>query len=316
MPVEGLRRGGGTLMRPRRLTGLDALFLHLESPRTPMHMGSVAVFEGGPLTDATGRIRIETLRADVEDRLDLVPNLRCRPRRAFLGESAPVWVDDGEFDLTAHMRVVALPTPGTMEQLAALSEEILAVPLDLDHPLWEMWFVEGLAGGRVGLVQKLHHAMADGLAGVELATVLLDAERHPRRPHGARRPWYPEPMPGALSVAAFDASARLASGLRVLRLGARRLADPVPTLRRAITTADALGTVLTPRLFAPRSSLNAPIGQARRIAFVRAPMEQLVAVEHAHGVTINDIVLSAVAGGLRHMLQARGEVVEGELQAL
>jgi diacylglycerol O-acyltransferase len=299
------------------LGALDATFLHLESPRTPMHMGSVAIFEGGPLCDAHGRVRIEKLRADVEDRLDLVPKLRRRVRFAFFGEAAPTWVDDPDFDLAAHMRVVALPAPGTMDQLADLSAEILAVPLDMGFPLWQVWFVEGLAGGRVALIEKLHHALADGLAGVELATVLLDTSRHPRHPHLPARPWYPQPVPGALTLAVRDMAVRGATLLRGARIAARSLVRPAATARTAWRMADAMATLATPRLIAPRSSINVPIGQARRVAFVRVSLDHLVAVERAHGVTMNDVVLAAVAGGLRRMLLARGDDVTGvELQVL
>jgi diacylglycerol O-acyltransferase / wax synthase len=299
------------------LGALDATFLHLESQRTPMHMGSVAIFEGGPLCDTHGRVRIEKLRADVEERLDLVPKLRRRVRFAFFGEAAPVWVDDPDFDLTAHMRVVALPAPGTMDQLAALSAEILAVPLDLGAPLWEMSFVEGLAGGRVALIEKLHHALADGLAGVELATVLLDTTRHPRHPHVDARPWRPQPAPRALSLAVRDMTGRGATLVHGARMALRSLVRPRATARAAGRLADALSTLATPRLIAPRSSINVPIGQARRVAFVRVSLDHIVAVERRHDVTVNDVVLAAVAGGLRRMLMARGDDVDGgELQVL
>jgi len=299
-----------------RLRGLDALFLRLDGARTPMHMGSVAVFEGAPLTDAAGRVRIEKLRAEVEDRLDLVPNLRRRPLRAHLAGAAPVWVDDERFDLATHVRVVAVPAPGTSAELGALSEEILAVPLDFGHPLWELWFVEGLAGGRVGLIQKIHHALADGLGGVEMAMVLLDTERHPRPPHGPRPVWYPEPAPGTVSMVAREGSARLADGLRAVRVGAGWARHPGVALGQAGRMAGALATVASPRVLAPRSPLNRPIGQARRVAFVRERMDLLTAVERAFGVTVNDILLCAVAGGLRSMLSAHGADPRGELQAL
>jgi len=305
------------VVHARPLSGLDATFLHLETARTPMHMGSVAVFEGGPLRDAGGRIRIERLRADVEERLDLVPKLRQRVRRPFLGQVAPVWVDDEDFDVAAHMRVVALPKPGTTAQLARLSAEILAVPLDIDLPLWQMWFVEGLSGGRVGLVEKLHHSLADGLGGVELATLLLDPGRRPRHLASAPTPWHPEPVPGAMSLAARDLSVATARLVRAGRLAARSMLAPVRTTRSGLRLVDGLSSVLPPGLLAPRSSVNTRIGQARRVGFVRVAMEHLQAVERAHGVTINDVVLAAVTGGLRRLLVSRGEHLTGlELQVL
>jgi len=157
----------------------------------------------------------------------------------------------------------------------------------------------------VGLVQKLHHALADGLGGVELATVLLDAQRHPRRPHQEHPPWYPEPVPGALSLAAFDASARAASVVRGARVVLGQVLHPLSALRSGWRFADALATLATPDVLAPRSSLNAHIGQARRVAFVRVSLGHLVEVERAFDVADREDRLLMEAFMYRHNPQTR-----------
>ena len=305
------------MVHVRPLGALEATFLYLDTPRTPMHLGSVAIFEAGPLCDAHGRIQIEALRAHVEERIDLVPKLRRRVKFSVLGEAAPTWVDDTDFDVASHMHVVAVPEPGTMDQLAELSAQILAEPLASDFPLWELWFVEGLAGGRVGLIEKLHHSLADGLAGVELAAVLLDTTRRPvHRPPDAE-PWRPEPVPSERALVAGDLAARRDRARRGARRVVRGLTRPMTSVRAGLKVADALATLATPRLIAPRSSINGRIGQARRVAFVRVALDHLVDVERAYEVTVNDVVLAAVTGGLRRLLLGRGEHLVGrELQVL
>jgi len=298
------------------LSVLDTFFLHLESPATPMHFGSVAIFEGPPLRDRRGALRIADVRHEIAERLYLVPKLRRRVRFPAGPWTAPQWVDDAAFDVSSHVRQVALPPPGTEAQLHELCAELMAVPLDRAHPLWQLWLVDGLAGGRVAFVQQLHHALADGLAGVELATVLLDVERRPVR-HPTARPWHPRPVHGPVRELARDMVRR---GTRVARFGAGALgalADPAGAARRTAELVEGLATYATPRTLAPPSSLNVPVTAGRRFAVVRQPLGPLRRVEERFGVTLNDVVLAAVAGGLRTQLAARGEALDGrELRVL
>lgn len=299
------------------LSALEASFLYLESSRTPMHFGSVAVFEAGPLVDHHGRVRIDAIRCEIEQRLHLVPKLRRSVRFPLFGQVPPVWVDDPSFDISRHVHRSALPLPGTDHQLAEVCADIMAVPLVREHPLWEMWFLEGLEGRRIALLEKLHHSLADGLAGVELATVLLDTERHPTAPpraSGVSGPWSPEPAPSGTLILARDFVRRSSGPLRTMRSAAVDVLHPYRSAVGAAHVFDAFGTVLTPRSIAPRSSLNAQIGQPRRVAFVRQPIEELRLVERRYGVTMNDVLLSAVAGGVQRLFEARGE--EGEPDTL
>jgi len=299
-----------------RLSSLDALFLYLESPRTPMHMGSVAIFEGAPLKDGQGNMRMRAIRAAIEGRLDSVPKLRKRVRFPRFPGASPVWVDDAGFEIAHHVRLVDLPAPGTDAELLELSADVLAEPLDRGHPLWELWFVQGLSGGRVALIEKLHHALADGLAGVELATVLLDVERDPA-PQVDAAAWHPAPQPREVTIVTRDLVHRswqpVRAGLSVL--GALR--HPLLRGRPAAELVGALGTLATPRTVAPRSSINVSVGHRRSLIFVRQPLDELKSVERRFGVTINDVLLAAVAGGLRSQLMGREETVDGgTLQAL
>ena len=179
----------------KALNALDAAFLQVESERTPMHMGSVGIFEGDVLYDEEGHLRIDDIRRLIESRLPLVPKLRQVVSTGLLGEAPPVWIDDPNFDLVAHVLACQLPAPGTEVELRALCAEMMAAPLHRGRPMWDLTFVEGLAGHRVGLIERLHHSMADGLAAAELATVLLDLS--PSLPQlDERDPWSPHvPLP-------------------------------------------------------------------------------------------------------------------------
>src|SRR5438067_2612468 len=166
-------------MAYERLSAQDASFLHLESPTTPMHVGSIGIFEGGAFFDETGRFQIDEARERIACRLHLVPRFRKKIKTVPFGQGRPVWVDDEEFDLTYHVRLTALPKPGSEEQLKVLMGRLQSQVLDRRRPLWELWFVEGLEGGRVAIIQKTHHALVDGISGVDVATVLLDFEPDP-----------------------------------------------------------------------------------------------------------------------------------------
>ncbi|MCB0922854.1 MAG: wax ester/triacylglycerol synthase family O-acyltransferase, partial [Actinobacteria bacterium] len=157
-----------------RLTALDAAFLHAESPSTPMHIGSVAVLEGGPFFDERGRFRLDEVRARVASRLDRLPRFRRKVMWVPLGQGRPVWVDDPDFDVADHVDLVVLPSPGTREMLVEVAERLQMQVLDRNRPLWSLTFVGGLEGGEVGLVQRVHHSLVDGVSGVDSAAALLD----------------------------------------------------------------------------------------------------------------------------------------------
>ena len=150
-----------------------------------MHVGAVSIFEGASFFDDSGRFRLAETRRLVGSRLHLIPRFRKRIMHVPFEQGRPIWVDDARFDIAYHVRLTALPAPGSREQLLALTARIQAQLLDRTRPLWELWFVEGLEGGNVGLIQKTHHALVDGVSGVDVATVLLDFTPGPDVPRAA-----------------------------------------------------------------------------------------------------------------------------------
>jgi diacylglycerol O-acyltransferase len=275
-----------------------------------MHIGSVGVFEGAPLRDRHGRLRVGAVRAEIESRLHLVPKLRLRVRLSSLGLVAPAWVDDPRFDVSNHVRETTLRSPGTEAILRDLCAELMAIPLRRDRPLWEIWLIDGLERGRVAMIEKLHHSMADGLAGVELVTVLFDLDRYPKHDHSAH-PWQPEHGPRPSSILASDLGRRGRFPLQVVSNGVGALRHPVRAGRAMSRYADALGNLVTTGFLAPSSSLNIPIGEGRSVEFIRQRLGDLHEAAGCLGVTINDLLLSSVAQGVHYLLSARGECVEG-----
>ncbi|HZU79611.1 MAG TPA: wax ester/triacylglycerol synthase domain-containing protein, partial [Acidimicrobiales bacterium] len=282
------------------VTGLASLFLHLESPRTPMHMASVAVFEGAPLRQPDGSLRVHDLRRQLLARSEHLPRLRQRPSQSLLGLVGQHWEDDPHFDITNHVRVAAVPEPGDDDELLRLCGELLAVPLDMTRPLWELWLVDGLAHGRVALVQKLHHALTDGLGSVDLATALLDARRRPLRAPASAATSGPASEPAPDRPPTAPGGWRRIGGL----LGAAR--HPAAPWRRMSRLVEAFATFASPWTVAPRSSMNDTVGLHRRLAVCRRSLEPLRAVAHERGVSFNDVLLTGVVGGARVLLASRG----------
>lgn len=293
------------------LSALDAAFLHLDTARTPMTIGSVGVFDGGPLTDGRGRIRLDEVKAAMAARLDLLPKLRRKVVAAPLPDLPPRWVDDPAFDLDRHIRLGAVPSPGDRAALAATVAGLFESPLDRDRPLWELWLLDGLAGGRVALVEKLHHALADGLAGVEVASLLLDRQARPAAPLAARRPWHPRPGWPGPAVVAHDAERLARWPLRLAAGAARAALHPGRSLDDLGAVGGALATYLTPRLVAPRLGLNVPVGRRRRLVLVEQSLADTDRLRRQTGATVNDVLLTAVTGGVRQLLETRGEPVQG-----
>jgi WS/DGAT/MGAT family acyltransferase len=293
----------------QRLTALDRSFLVYEGPTTPMHVGATQIFEAGPLRGADGAIDVERVEQYVLSRLHKVPRYRQRLATTPL-EGAPIWVDDPHFNVHYHVRHTRLPRPGDERLLKRTAGRILSQHLDRGKPLWEMWLVEGLEGDRVAIVTKVHHCMVDGISGVDLLAALLSPERDaPVEPPHA---WIPRPAPSAAQLArdrladALRAPFSAASGVLDLlrdRDGVRtRLAERLDAVARFATRGIA---------GASPTSLNQPIGPYRRIDWLEMDLPAMKRVARKLGGTLNDVVLSVAAGGLRAFLaRARQEDVD------
>ena len=275
-----------------RLSGLDSSFLHLERDGTHMHVASTTIFEGPapPYVE---------FRDHIASRLHLVPRFRQKLRFVPFGQGRPVWVDDPHLNLTYHVRHTSLPEPGSEQQLRVLAARIFSEQLDRSKPLWELWLIEGLKGDRFAIVGKTHHAMVDGVSGVDITTVLFDcpegAERtaESARALGARS--RAEPCPAALggSRPARDRPARGDSGRPPSHARARgaRCARP---RRRSPPPAPSPG----PASPLPGARFNFDVGPHRRFAWVRASLADMKLVKNELGGTVNDVILAAVAGAL------------------
>lgn len=290
-----------------RLSGLDASFLHLERIETPMHVGALSVFEGEPFFGPEGRFRLRDARELVASRLHLIPRFRKRIEQVPLSAGDPIWVDDARFDIGYHVRLTALPAPGTRDQLLALFERVQSQVLDRTRPLWELWFVEGLEGGHVALIQKTHHALVDGVSGVDVATVLLDFE--PEHAVIEAPEWEPQPAPPPARLL-VDSLRDLVAGPQALADAARLVAEvPRRALDRIAELARSLATLGEGGFVAPRTSLNhAVVGRSRRFGLVQVPLDDVKVVRRAFGGTINDVVLAGVGGGLARLLESRDEL--------
>src|SRR4051795_5441553 len=290
-----------------RLTGLDASFLALEKGGAHMHVGSVLVFEGeSPAYD--------DLVAAIEARLHLVPRYRRRLAFPPFGVSRPVWGDGAHLHARYHVRHTALPEPAGDEQLRRLAGRVFSQQLDRDKPLWEIWLVDRVGEDRFGLICKTHHALVDGISGVDIMTVLFDLEPDP--PERAPGPaWTARPAPSRAALFADALIERLEEPLDVLRAA---LAHPEAATAEAGRAAAGLAAMTAAGLAgAPPSPLNVRIGPHRRFAWVDADLSRFKAIKGALGGTVNDVVLTAVAGALRAFVIRRGRDPEGmELKAM
>lgn len=310
-----------------RLSAQDSMFLHIEKAHQPQHVGSLGILEGAPLRDDEGRLRIDDIRGLIEERLHLVPRFRKRVMNVPLDQGRPVWVDDERFDLGYHVRLTALPTPGTEEQLLSLFARVQSHLLDRRRPLWELWFVDGLgpAGGsgaadRVAVIQKTHHCLVDGISAVDLATVLFDLGPETTRLDAPR--WEPVPPPSGPQLLLESMVERAVEPAEIARSVRAALRVPRQLAERAKDIADAVAANVTA---APRTPWNVPISGHRRWVPVRVPLADAKAIKDAATadpriggkVSLNDVVLAATTSGLRSFLEHRSEPVDGlELRAM
>jgi diacylglycerol O-acyltransferase len=294
-----------------RLSGLDASFLALEKDGAHMHVGSVMVFEA-PAP------RYDELVAHVESRLHLVPRYRRRLAFPPFGISRPAWVDDPHFNAGYHVRHSALPEPGDAAQLQRLAGRLFSQQLDRAKPLWELWLVEGLDDGRFAIISKTHHALVDGISGVDIATVLFDLEADPPPPAEPPPRWAPRPEPSRAALFAEALVERAEAPLGAARVVREALAHPDRAGAEAGRAVAGLAAMAAAGIAgAPPSPLNVRIGPHRRFAWAQAELAQLKAIKDALGGTINDAVLTIVAGALRAHLFRRGtDPEQTELKAM
>ena len=312
----------------RQLTSLDSQFLALENARQTGHVGGVAILD--PATTADGRLTAADIQAVIVERLPLLPPLRWRLVEVPLGLDYPYWIDDPEFDIDFHVREIALPAPGDDHQLAEQVSRIMSRQLDRSHPLWELYVIQGLKGGHVAMLTKIHHSVIDGMSGAEVMGLLLDLG-----PEAPKLPDVPEwkgdvdAEPTTLAMLARGIAGLPRYPLRILEAlpsAVPNLQDTPFTTLPGATTAGRLasralraaGVATAPpqrRIAAPRTSFNGRISAHRRFAFGRLSLDDVKLVKNVHGCTVNDVVVSICAGAVRRWLIEHDELPSEPLVA-
>jgi diacylglycerol O-acyltransferase len=294
-----------------RLSGLDASFLHIEDDSSHMHVASVMLFEGPPPP-------YEELLDAFERRLPLVPRYRQRLAFVPLGQGRPKWVDDPHLNIRYHVRSTALPSPGTEQQLQDLAGRVFSQQLDRDKPLWEVWLVEGVEGDRFALLAKTHHALVDGISGMDIVSVLFDTSAEPVAPTGPGDRWLPRPLPSRAQLLAEALLERATIPTEIVRSVRAVFRGPRRILEGARDAAVGVGAMAWAGLNpAPVSAYNKKIGPHRRFTWVRADLADIKAIKDELGGTVNDVVLATVAGALGRHLRRRGQNTDGlELKAM
>jgi len=291
-----------------RLTALDNTFLVLEQtePNTPMHVASVAIFQGDPLRRSDGRLDIDRITGHIAGRLHRMP--RFRQRLAYIPiEQRPVWVDDDRFNILYHVRHTALPEPGDERLLKRLSGRVMSQALDRGKPLWEMWVVEGLHDGNVAMINKAHHCMIDGISGADLMAALMDAD--PDVVDAPPPQWIARPAPSRAQLLRDEMLQRAAAPLR---LATRALTEPLALLQEVREWVGALReTAETGMHLVSPTPFNQRIGPHRRFDWATTDVAAISFVRKRLGGTFNDVVLATAAGAVRSFLLQRGVALEG-----
>jgi diacylglycerol O-acyltransferase len=290
-----------------RLSALDASFLYLEKPNVHMHVAGLGIVD--PSTRPDGAVTEADLARLITERIHQVPRFRQKVAVPPFAAGRPVWVDDEDFDLSFHLRRTALPSPGGRRELAEFVQRVHSRPLDRTKPLWEMYLIEGLEDGYTAILSKSHHAMIDGMGGMDIASVMFDFT--PEAQHIEPQPWKPEPEPSGTDLLVGALADQITHPLQSLYEGASRaIRAPAEVLRQAGAVLGGLRSLvaLGP---APPGPFNVPVGSNRRFAMAEVPVADAKAIKNALGGTVNDVVLTAVAGALRRLLLHRGDRVKG-----
>jgi WS/DGAT/MGAT family acyltransferase len=289
---------------------MDAMFLYLETPSSHMHVTGVFVLDP---SDVEGGLSFDKVHSMVEERLPFAPPFRRRLVEVPLHLTHPVWIEDPSFDIDYHVRRACLPSPGGTAELEAFVGQVVGLPLDRTKPLWELYLVEGLAGGRLALVTKIHHAAIDGVSGAELSASFLDLEPNPGPRVYDGPEWKPDRMPSDLELLTYAMATLSGHPIAALR-SARRV---VETVLHVSERNKLPGVHAPPSPFsAPRTPLNQAITPHRRVAFGDVGLDEVKAIKNHFGCKVNDVVLALSAGMLRRYLEAHGELPEDALVAM
>jgi diacylglycerol O-acyltransferase / wax synthase len=287
-----------------RLSAQDLSMVWPEDFGWPQDIGAVAILDSSRLPgEADGRFPLDAVREQISRRLYLLPRFRQLLYVPRWGLGWPMWVDDPAFDIADHVNVYPRDIAGEAQLLEAC-EQLRRQRLDRSHPLWQMWFLPGLADGRVGLFMRVHHAIADGVAGVAAFGAFLDLS--PGAPAPLPPPWTPAPLPSARQLFRDNLHRRMQDGRDTLAA----VGHPRATVRQVRRAWPAVRETFAEGR-APRTSLNRPIGPGRTLGVIRCRLDEVKGIAHAHQATVNDVLSAAVAGGLRALLGSRGEHVDG-----
>ncbi|HVN49959.1 MAG TPA: wax ester/triacylglycerol synthase family O-acyltransferase, partial [Acidimicrobiales bacterium] len=295
----------------QRLTGLDSSFLWMETPTSYMHVASLIVADGSTVP---GGLTFDRVRSLYEERLDQAPPFRRRLVEVPFGLHHPLWIEDPDFDLDWHLRQITLHDGSRdLAGLCRLAANLVAIPLDRSRPLWELWCIDGLEDDRVGLLTKVHHAAIDGASGEELMVAILDLEPDPAPRPDPEVPWKPDRVPTDTELLAYAGWSLAQQPLRAAR-AAKRTAGVALRLREQNRRPQ-----ITPPpspFSAPTTSFNGPLTANRSFAAASVSLPAVKAVKNAFGCTVNDVVLTMCAGGLRRYLDERDEHPDGPLVAM
>lgn len=289
-----------------RLSAEDATLLDVEPSNAPLQVGALCLFEAQPLVDRSGRVRTARLKRHLESRLASVPHFRQRLASVPFDAGRPVWVDDTDFDIEHHTRTVRLRSPGSRSQLRAFMREFLEEPLDHRRPLWEIATVTGVEGGRIAVVPKVHHVLADGMALLRFAAAVLDVE--PRH-HVDRVPsWHPAATPSDGELLTEALADRGRHVLSVARTSGRALLHPWSAVGKGVEMMKAVAATAA---LAPTLPITGSVGNHRDFAWTSIPLSDVKDIAHRYHATVNDVVLALTAGALRDQLTQDGCDVDG-----
>nr|WHV03856.1 putative wax ester synthase/acyl-CoA:diacylglycerol acyltransferase [uncultured bacterium] len=294
----------------QRLSGLDAGFLYMETPTSHMHVAGLQILD--PSTMAGDTLDLDEIKRMIGDRLHLAPPFRRRLAEVPLGLHHPLWIEDPDFDLNEHVHHIAVPSPGGRRELADLVAHLNSIQLDRSRPLWEVWVIEGLEGGKIATLSKTHHAAIDGASGNELTVALLDTTPE-IVDHPPSEEWVPDKVPTDFELLTYAAGSLARQPLSAVKAVKRTVESALAVRSRNrqpdIDPPPGVGD-------APATSFNGALTPRRSFGYTTVSLSEVKDLKNALGVTVNDIVLGLCAGALRSYLDGRGEHYDAPLVAM